>query len=199
MMGDANYDGPLYGFITYGKAPMMLSHARRHRRRLGGDAGDVELRDDLALPHPSPWDYMFAMNRELNRDLGWFWYYWLFTTESVDGSIDSVVTKSGKTHYRSRCGRSGEMPAPVMLKVEFAADGPALKPMKNAVIDGQQRHRDLAGGRLVRRAAGPSWRSSISAGGGSRGSPSIPRRGFRIGSRRITSGRARAGRREGGT
>ena len=37
--------------------------------------------------HPSPWDYMFFMNNALKRDLGWFWYYWLFTTESVDGSI----------------------------------------------------------------------------------------------------------------
>ena len=30
---------------------------------------------------------MFFMNNALGRDLGWFWYYWLFTTESVDGSI----------------------------------------------------------------------------------------------------------------
>ena len=37
--------------------------------------------------HPSPWDYMFFMNNALNKDLGWFWYYWLFTTErSTDRS-----------------------------------------------------------------------------------------------------------------
>ena len=30
---------------------------------------------------------MFFMNNALGRDLGWFWYYWLFTTERVDGSI----------------------------------------------------------------------------------------------------------------
>jgi hypothetical protein len=29
------------------------------------------------------------------------------------------------------------MPAPVVLKVEFAESGPAPKPMKNAVIDGR--------------------------------------------------------------
>jgi hypothetical protein len=67
-------------------------------------------------------------------DLGWFWYYWLFTTESSDGSIASVAAKGGKTLVTVR--QSGEMPAPVVLKVEFAADGPALKPMKGAVIDG---------------------------------------------------------------
>ena len=38
--------------------------------------------------HPSPWDYAFFMSNALqHRDLGWFWNYWLFTTESVDGSI----------------------------------------------------------------------------------------------------------------
>jgi hypothetical protein len=30
----------------------------------------------------------------------------------------------------------GEMPSPVILRVDFAADGPAIKPMKNAVVEG---------------------------------------------------------------
>lgn len=40
---------------------------------------------------------MFFMNNALGRDLGWFWYYWLFTTESVDGSIQNVVTSGTET------------------------------------------------------------------------------------------------------
>jgi hypothetical protein len=134
MMDDANYDGPLYAFTTYGKAPMMLS-------MLGGIVGDSAVTRAMSnyaktwrFKHPSPWDYMFAMNRELGQDLSWFWYYWLFTTESSDGSIASVVTKGEKTLVTVR--QDGEMPSPVVLRVEFAADGPALKPMKNAVIDG---------------------------------------------------------------
>ncbi len=134
MMDDANYDGPLYAFTTYGKAPMMLS-------MLGAIVGDSAVTRAMSnyaktwrFKHPSPWDYMFAMNRELGQDLSWFWYYWLFTTESSDGSIASVVTKGDKTHVTVR--QAGEMPAPVVLRVEFAADGPAIKPMKNAVIDG---------------------------------------------------------------
>ena len=134
MMWDANYAGRWYGYVTYAKAPMMLS-------MLGGIVGDTAVQRAMSayattwrFRHPSPWDYMFAMNRELNRDLGWFWYYWLFTTESVDGSIDSVVTKGKRTTVTVR--QSGEMPAPVILRVEFAAAGPDLKPMKNAVIDG---------------------------------------------------------------
>jgi hypothetical protein len=134
MMWNANFGGPLYSFTTYGKAPMMLS-------MLGGIVGDSAVQramsvyaKDWRFKHPSPWDYMFAMNRELHRDLGWFWYYWLFTTESVDGSIAGVRTTGGRTTVTVR--QDGEMPSPVVLKVEFAAGGPALRPMRNAVVQG---------------------------------------------------------------
>ncbi len=134
MMWDNNYGGPFTGFVTYDKAPMMLS-------MLGGIVGDSAVQRamsvyarDWRLRHPSPWDFMFAMNRELGRDLGWFWYYWLFTTESVDGSIAGVETRGGHTRVTVR--QDGEMPSPVVLRVEFAADGPPLKGMKNAVIAG---------------------------------------------------------------
>jgi hypothetical protein len=77
---------------------------------------------------------MFAMNRYLQRDLGWFWYAWLFTTESSDGAIADDVTRGTRTTVTVR--QHGEMPAPVVLRVEFA-EGAAPKAMKNAVIDGR--------------------------------------------------------------
>jgi hypothetical protein len=80
--------------------------------------------------HPSPWDYMFFMNNALKRDLGWFWNYWLFTTESVDGSIQNVTTANGTTTVTVR--QDGQMPSPVVLKVEFAPSGAAIRPMANA-------------------------------------------------------------------
>ena len=134
MMWNANFGGPLYSFTTYGKAPMMLS-------MLGGIVGDSAVQramsvyaKDWRFRHPSPWDYMFAMNRELHRDLGWFWYYWLFTTESVDGSISGVTTRGGKTVVTVK--QAGQMPSPVVLRVEFARGGPAIRPMRNAVMKG---------------------------------------------------------------
>ncbi|MEO8139139.1 MAG: M1 family metallopeptidase [Gemmatimonadota bacterium] len=134
MMWDSNHSGDWYGFVTYSKAPMMFS-------ALGGVVGDsavVRAMSEYAHSwrgkHPSPWDFMFGMNRSLGRDLGWFWYYWLFTTETVDGSIQKVETRAGTTRVTVR--QEGEMPAPVVLRVEFAADGPAVRPMKNAVITG---------------------------------------------------------------
>ena len=134
MMWNANFGGPLYSFTTYGKAPMMLS-------MLGGIVGDSAVQramsvyaKDWRFKHPSPWDYMFAMNRELHRDLGWFWYYWLFTTESVDGSITGVATRGGRTVVTVK--QAGQMPSPVVLRVEFAKGGPAIRPMRNAVTKG---------------------------------------------------------------
>jgi len=132
MMWPANLAGPQYQFQTYGKTPLMLS-------MLGGVVGDEAVQKAMsayaktwAFKHPSPWDYVFFMNSQLKQDLGWFWYYWLWTTESVDGSIASVATTGARTVVTVR--QDGQMPSPVVLKVRFAADGPAPKPMPNATM-----------------------------------------------------------------
>ncbi len=133
MMWDANYAGPgFYGFTTYSKTPLMLS-------MLGGVVGDTAVQraqrewgEAWRFKHTSPWDWMFFMNRALGRDLGWFWYYWLFTTESVDGSITGMKTTGAVTTVTVR--QDGQMPSPVVLKVRFAATGPVIRPMKNAVM-----------------------------------------------------------------
>jgi hypothetical protein len=130
LMWDGNYAGPLYGFQAYGKAPLMLSS-------LGGVVGDSAVwraMSDYAkawrFKHPSPWDYANFMSNALHQDLGWFWNYWLFTTESVDGSIQDVKTTGRRTAVTIR--QSGQMPSPVILKVEFATTGTAIRPMANS-------------------------------------------------------------------
>lgn len=130
MMWNANDAGSGYSFQTYGKAPLMLS-------MLGGIVGDQAVIDAMkkytatwAFKHPSPWDYIFFMNNELNQDLEWFWYYWLWTTETVEGSIKDVKTANGKTTVTVH--EAGQMPSPVVLKVEFEATGPAIKKLANA-------------------------------------------------------------------
>ena len=130
LMWDANYGGPMYGFQGYSKAPMMLS-------MLGGIVGDTAVQKAMSVyaagwrfKHPSPWDYVFSMDRELHRDLGWFWYSWLFTTDAVDGSIQGVRTSGTRTMVMVR--QDGQMPAPVVLAVHFASTGPRIRPMTNA-------------------------------------------------------------------
>ena len=134
MMWNANWGGPMYGFQTYSKTPLMLS-------MLGGIVGDSAVQRAhsaytraWAFKHPSPWDYMFFMNNQLHQDLGWFWYYWLFTTERVDGSIASVATSAGKTTVTIR--QTGQMPSPVVLRVEFEPTGAPIRMMPNAKAEG---------------------------------------------------------------
>jgi hypothetical protein len=72
------------------------------------------------------------MNNALHQDLGWFWNYWLFTTERVDESIQNVTTSGRTTRVTVR--QAGEMPSPVVLKFEFAPGGAALRPNGNTRI-----------------------------------------------------------------
>ncbi len=130
MMWVANYAGPMYGFQAYNKTPMMLS-------MLGGIVGDSAVWHAMSeytkawrFKHPSPWDYVFFMSDALGQDLGWFWYYWLWTTESVDGSIQHVTTRGTTTTVTVR--QDGGMPSPVVLQVHFAPNGPPIRPMPNA-------------------------------------------------------------------
>ena len=131
MMWNANYAGNGYGYQTYVKVPAMLS-------MLGGIVGDEAVINAMkaytktwAFKHPSPWDYVFFMNNELGQNLEWFWYYWLWSTESVEGSIQNVKTGSNTV---VTVHQAGEMPSPVVLKVEFETSGPAIKSMKNATM-----------------------------------------------------------------
>ena len=130
LMWDENYAGPLYAFAAYGKAPLMLSS-------LGGVVGDTAVQRAMSeyakawrFKHPSPWDYAFFMSNALHRDLGWFWNYWLFTTESVDGSIQDVKTAGRRTTVTVR--QNGQMPSPVILKVEFLPSGAPIRLMPNS-------------------------------------------------------------------
>ena len=132
LMWNANDAGVGYGFQTYQKTPLMLS-------MLGGIVGDEAVVDAMrkytaawAFKHPSPWDYMFFMNNELGQNLEWFWYYWLFTTESVEGSIANVNTVGNKTTVTVK--QAGQMPSPVVLKVEFETGSEAIKAMSNSKV-----------------------------------------------------------------
>ena len=130
MMWASNYGGNLYGYQTYSKAPLMLS-------MLGGIVGDAAVQRAMsdytkawAFKHPSPWDFAFFMTNALETDLGWFWYYWLWTTESVDGSIQDVTVLADRTIVRVR--QDGQMPSPIVLRVTFEEAGPLNPSMLNA-------------------------------------------------------------------
>lgn len=121
LMSSSNTAGRMYGFLAYQKTTLMLS-------MLGGIVGDEEVKraikeytEKWKFKHPSPWDFVNSMNKSLGKDLDWFWYYWLFTNETVDGSIRSVKQQDNLISVVVR--QTGKMPAPVVLRVYLAAGG----------------------------------------------------------------------------
>jgi peptidase M1-like protein len=130
LMWASNYGGQGYGYQAYRKAPPMLS-------MLGGMLGDDAVQAAMSkytktwmFKHPSPWDYAFFMTNELDADLGWFWYYWLWTTESVDGSIQGVAQSGTRTLVTVR--QDGQMPSPVVLRVTFSDESSESLTMPDA-------------------------------------------------------------------
>ena len=131
MMWDANYAGSMYSFQTYSKTPLMLS-------MLGGIVGDTAVQRAMSeyakawrFKHPSPWDYMFFMNNALKQDLELVLVL-LAVHDRVGGRIDRERRRPTARKTTVTVRQDGQMPSPVVLKVEFAADGPAIKPMANA-------------------------------------------------------------------
>jgi hypothetical protein len=132
LMWNANYGGPMYEYQAYSKARLMLS-------MLGGVVGDTAVWHAMSeyakawkFKHPSPWDYAFFVEEALGHDLGWFWYYWLFTTEAVHGSIQNMTVDGAAATVTVH--KAGQMPSPVVLKVRLASDGPAVRPMPNSTM-----------------------------------------------------------------
>ena len=126
MMWNSNYAGPeFWGFVTYSKMPLLLSS-------LGGIASDSavqrahrEWAEAWKFKHPSPWDWMFFMQRALGRDLGWFFNAWLFETQAVQGSIANVAASGSRTTVTVR--QDGDMPSPIILDVFYAGDSTARR------------------------------------------------------------------------
>ena len=189
MMWNANFGGPSYSFTTYGKTPLMLS-------MLGGIVGDENVQKAMsnyakvwAFKHPSPWDYIFFMNAELKQDLNWFWYDWLWTTESVDGKIENVTTTAGRTTVVVR--QDGQMPSPVVLRVKFADRRPPSSPCRTP---GSTATRRSSRGRLMcgSTAAARIARCSTSVAAPSSRSSSTRPAASRIATRPTTCGQPAA-------
>ena len=107
---------------------------RRNRWRQRGLASDERIRESVALQASIALGLRLLHEQRARQDLGWFWNYWLFTTESVDGSIQDVKTSGRRTTVTVR--QNGEMPSPVILKVEFAPTGPPIRAMSNSRLTG---------------------------------------------------------------
>ena len=127
-------DNPYSQLTSYSKPWHKL-------RMLGGVVGDSVMWRAIGdyaaawkFKHPSPWDLMAFVGNAVERDLGWFWHYWLFTHAGVDGSIVGVESerRGGSVTVR----QDGAMPSPIVLAVQCSpGSGPVRLSGSGYVLD----------------------------------------------------------------
>jgi hypothetical protein len=122
MMWPSDFAGPNYVIQAYTKFPLAL-HA------LGGIVGDSAVRRAVSAyaqawryKHPSPWDFFMFMNRQLGKDLGWFWSSWWFTTETFDQGIARAEENDGTLQLT--VVDHGGMPMPIIARIEYRSGQP---------------------------------------------------------------------------
>ena len=67
--------------------------------------------------HPNVSDFVKVAQDVSGIQLGWYKEYWVYTTKSIDYSIDSLWNENGVSKIRLR--RIGQMPMPVDLQLTF--------------------------------------------------------------------------------
>ena len=172
-MWNANYAGRMYSFQTYSKTPLMLS-------MLGGIVGDAEVQRAMSeyakawsFKHPSPWDYIFFMNKRAQAG-------------PRAGSGTTGCGRPSRSTDRSRTSRptgaqdDGDRAAGRPDAVAGGAEGAVRGRRSGAEADGereddrrQDRDRHLAGRRLVQRQPHVQGGARLRPGGHRR-SRSIP-------------------------
>ena len=176
----------LFQGATHARCSAALSATPRSAR-------DERLREDLGLQASSPWDFIFFMDKALNRDLEGSGHS-LAVDDRVGGRIDRQrLTTGTRRPSRARTARC----RPRHIEGGVRGRRPAIKPMVNAkMIDDKSA---LVTSRLTSgsSAAARSRRRSISADARSRSSRWTPVAGSPIASVRQRVAQARAERHAG--
>lgn len=120
--------GQLLGFAAYVKPGTGL-YMLRHAILEDSTRFDSAFREYIrrwAFKHPTPADFFRSMEDNLGEDLSWFWRGWIYRTDRVDQSLDSIVTRdSAGAMAASRLFLSmpGTLPMPVDLRVTYNDGG----------------------------------------------------------------------------
>ncbi len=99
--------------------PALMMQLLRHEV-LGPDRFDAAFREYIrtwAFKHPAPADFFRLMRDESGMDLDWFWRSWVFGTDRLDQSVDSIV--SGPHETRIVLQSRGTMVMPLEMELTF--------------------------------------------------------------------------------
>ncbi len=106
-----------YGPAAYSKGEVFIE-------QLGYIVG-ASVRDKILLEyynqwrfkHPNAADFIRIAEKVSDMKLDWYKEYWVYSTKTIDYSIDSLWEDGGKTNVRIK--RNGLMPMPVDLQLTF--------------------------------------------------------------------------------
>ena len=106
-----------YSNAAYAKGAVFLS-------QLGYITG-ASIRDSILqkyystwrFKHPNPDDFVKVAEKVSGMQLDWYKQFWVYTTKTINYSIDSLWSEGSKTNIRIK--RLGDMPMPVDVEVTY--------------------------------------------------------------------------------
>ncbi len=102
--------------------------------------------------HPNAQDFINVAEKVSGMKLDWYKEFWIYTTKTIDYSIDSLWEENGKTKIRLR--RIGQMPMPIDLQLTFKDGSKELHYIPMDLMYGEKPAEDPA----VPRKVYPVWR-----------------------------------------
>jgi len=106
-----------YGVASYTKGAVFL---KQLEYIIGVDnfkKGMLRYYDEWKFKHPNPNDFIRVMEKTSDIELDWYKEYFVYSTKTIDYSIDTVQRKLNKTMVK--LSKVGEMPMPVDLLIKM--------------------------------------------------------------------------------
>ncbi len=104
-----------YGVGAYTKGSVFLEQIKYIIGEEDYDKGMLRYYHDWKFKHPNPNDFIRVMEKVSGLELDWFKEYFVYTTRTIDYSIEDVSSADNKTTIQLK--RVGEMPMPIDLSV----------------------------------------------------------------------------------
>lgn len=141
-----------YGAASYSKGSVFVE-------QLGYIVG-AEVRDRILLEyyrqwrfkHPNASDFFRVAEKVSDMKLDWYKAYWVYSTKTIDYSIDSLWEEGGKTKVRIK--RQGLMPMPIDLQLSFKDGSKELHYIPMNLMYGAKPEEDT----LVNRTVYAPWK-----------------------------------------
>lgn len=106
-----------YNAAAYGKGAVFMEQLGYIIGAENRDKTLQEYYNQWKYKHPNPNDFIRIAEKLSNINLQWYKEYWVYTTKTIDYSIDSLWMENNSTNIRLK--RIGKMPMPIDVLLTF--------------------------------------------------------------------------------